>query len=329
MASGKPQDTAAELTGIGAASETEVGTDKPSGHGKKLGVGGQVYLPYPNKQGRAVDFGVRLDDISGKFVLSETVKNSRARDAGIYDGNVLVDINGTNIEGFQVQDLLDLLREDVKPKLLLTVKRQLDEDKHVFVWTYFELVVKKENLPQVYILYLTQTAEDVMPWINPGPMVTEYRWLGPPVRGYNIYLQGNPALYLSIDQGKVEFSPTYNGSTSLFYLYNYVGPGTPADGIPVVYSLQEYEKPVTPSTTPAAVETSGADPELDTMDFPSFMLGNNVPLNPRFWYQKSNDQGEFSLQSIEQKGSFLSKDDKSSNAATLSTTPQYFVIVRA
>ncbi|XP_038045599.1 uncharacterized protein LOC119720121 [Patiria miniata] len=332
---GKRQDTqggAAELTDIGAASKTEDGTDKPSGHGKKLGVvGGEVYLPYPHKPGEAVDFGVRLDDIDGKFVLSETVENSLARNAGIYDGDVLVDINGTNIEGYQVQYLLDLLREKVKPKLLLTVKRQLDEDNHEFVWTYFEVVVENENQPEVRILYLTQTAEDVMPWINPGPLETGYSWLGVPSPAYNIYLRGNPALYLSIDDGKVEFSSTYNNRTSLFYFYIYVGPGPPDDGLVVAYSLQEFEQPVTASTTPAAeVVQSGADPTLDAMDFPDSLLGNDVPLDPRFWYLKMNvsGTGENSLQSIEQTGWYLAKST-SSNDATLSTQPQYFVMARA
>ncbi|XP_038046770.1 uncharacterized protein LOC119720977 [Patiria miniata] len=331
----KRQDTqvgSAELPELGGAAKTEDGTDEPSGRGKKLEiVGGQVYLPHPNKPGEAVDFGVRHDDIDGKFVLSETVGNSLARDAGIHDGDVLVGINGTNIEGCQVQYLLDLLREDVKPKLLLTVKRQLDEDKHVFVWTYFEVVVENENQPEVRILYLTQTAEDVMPWINPGPLETGYSWLGVPSPAYNIYLRGNPALYLSIDDGKVEFSSTYNNSTSLFYFYIYVGPGPPDDGIKVAYSLQQFGNAVTPSTTPAAeVIQPGADPTLDAMDFPYSMLGNDVPLNPRFWYLKMNvsGTGENSLQSIEQTGWYLAKST-SSNDATLSTQPQYFVMARA
>ncbi|XP_038068394.1 uncharacterized protein LOC119737842 isoform X2 [Patiria miniata] len=321
----------------GAAELTERDTAKTggtSGQVKKSEiVDGEVYLPHQHKPDEAVHFGVRLDDVDGQHVLSETVENSLARDAGIHDGDVLVDINGTNIEGRQVQYLLDLLREEVKHRLLLTVKRQLDEDKHVFVWTYFKVVVK-ENQPEVNILYLTQTDEDVMPWINVDPsQPAEYEWVGPPIGSYDIYIDETTSHYLSLsnnnNRGTVEFVSKHNPLTCTFYKYIFVGPGEPENGIVVVYSLQKYEQSVTVDalTTPEAKANSDADPTIGVTDFPLPKTGTTIPVDPRFWYQKENaDNGLFSLQSVEQNGWYVSKST-SGDDATLSKTAQYFKIV--
>ncbi|XP_022098364.1 uncharacterized protein LOC110983422 [Acanthaster planci] len=276
----------------------------------------EVYLPNPESPGNVVDFGIKLQVIDGEFALNDIVENGLAQAAGIENGDVLVDINGANIEACSAQYILDILRTKVKPKLLLAVKRTSDDGKVVFVWSFFEVVIQG-NHPAVNVIQLTKTEENVMPWIDiKQSAVSGFDWLGPPVLQCDLFInEDNEQLYLSIVDSVVEFVATYNKSQSAFYRYVYAGSGEPGNGTVIVYSLQEPEKPVAPSTTLAA-EATKSDPKLGVTDFPESMLRDGVPLDPRFWYEQLQGD-EVTLQSVQQSGWYLSKSS-SSNVADLS-----------
>ncbi|XP_038067653.1 uncharacterized protein LOC119737400 isoform X1 [Patiria miniata] len=264
--------------------------------------GGPMFLPnFKAVGGKLVDFDADLNDIDGQYVLQNVAKDGLAYSAGFRTGDKLFQINGTNIEGFGIEFILDLLRTFhgyQVPQLMLAVERkpEIAGEPSLFIWVIFK-VVWQDGIPKIEVIQTLENDTDEMPFIVLGP---SFAWRGPPVVAYDIYIDGKQQLYLSIQKDKVVFT-TYS-KQSIFHGYSYYG-GQPRSGNVLAYSLQPLKpnKKQPESTTP--VGTAGNT--VSAMDFPKYMLNKkDIPTDPRFWYQKHYQNG-FSLESVVAKGMYL------------------------
>ncbi|XP_022102420.1 uncharacterized protein LOC110985596 [Acanthaster planci] len=263
--------------------------------------GGHIFLPPAGFGGDPVDFNADLNDIDGRYVFQNVTENGLAYAAGFRNGDVLFGINGTTIEGRGIEYVLDLLRTNhgyQVPQLLLAVQRnsEIAGEFPEFIWVIFKVVFQLGG-PTVEVIQTLVNDTAKMPFIDVGP---SFSWLGPPVDKVDIYIGGDPPLYLSVADDKMVFAKY--GPSSAFYMYKYVG-GKAAEGNVVAYSLQSLKPPdLQPKrNTPAR----SAENTVEVLDFPSWMIDSkDIKEASRLWYEKIYETG-FSLESAQAEGMYL------------------------
>ncbi|XP_038067657.1 uncharacterized protein LOC119737400 isoform X4 [Patiria miniata] len=250
--------------------------------------------------GAVVDFHADLNDKDGQYVFQNVAEDGLAYSAGFRTGDRLFQINGTNIEGFGIEFILDLLRTFhgyQVPQLLLAVERkpEIVAEPSVFLWVIFK-VIWQDDIPKIEVIQTHKTDSEEMPYFD----LLTYSWAGPPVNAYDIYIDGTTQLYLSIKGDNIVFD-TYNPK-SMFRGYSYFG-GQPKNGNVLAYSLQSLQ-PVNKTPRPGTTLAGTADNTVSVTDFPEFMLGDEITEDPRLWYQKHYKNG-FSFESTVAKGMYL------------------------